>query len=310
MTSATEVVIFAIACMALNILVGHTGLVSFGHGAWFGLAAYAAACSSATGCPGGFSVPTIAGVAHRRGGRVAFGFLILRRRGRLFLAADTGAGRHDLCRRLPLDRGDRRRGRPRRHHAAALFGFDFESLRQLLLVRGGNRIADRLIVLWRFHRSTGRQRAGRHPRERAARAFPRLSDQPLQAASPSSLSAALTGLAGMLLLFNNRMTSADPISVAVLRRIAGDGRDRRHAQLPRAGARRAVLRDLPRLSLERHARTGCSGSACCSSPSSCSRRPVSSASASGCSRPFRKKVVEDAAMSARGRPARCRCRSS
>ena len=36
-TSATEVVIFAMACMALNILVGYTGLVSFGHGAWFGL---------------------------------------------------------------------------------------------------------------------------------------------------------------------------------------------------------------------------------------------------------------------------------
>ena len=42
-TSATEVVIFAMACMALNILVGYTGLVSFGHGAWFGLAAYVAA---------------------------------------------------------------------------------------------------------------------------------------------------------------------------------------------------------------------------------------------------------------------------
>ena len=27
MTSASEVVIYAIACMALNILVGHTGLV-------------------------------------------------------------------------------------------------------------------------------------------------------------------------------------------------------------------------------------------------------------------------------------------
>ncbi len=41
-TSATEVVIFALACMALNILVGYTGLMSFGHGAWFGLGAYAA----------------------------------------------------------------------------------------------------------------------------------------------------------------------------------------------------------------------------------------------------------------------------
>jgi branched-chain amino acid transport system ATP-binding protein len=41
-TSASEVVIFAMACMALNILVGHTGLVSFGHAAYFGLGAYAA----------------------------------------------------------------------------------------------------------------------------------------------------------------------------------------------------------------------------------------------------------------------------
>ena len=38
MTSATEVVVYAVVCMALNILVGHTGLVSFGHGAWSRLA--------------------------------------------------------------------------------------------------------------------------------------------------------------------------------------------------------------------------------------------------------------------------------
>src|SRR5205814_2793462 len=43
LTSATDVVIFAIACMALNLLVGYTGLVSFGHGAWFGIGASAAA---------------------------------------------------------------------------------------------------------------------------------------------------------------------------------------------------------------------------------------------------------------------------
>ena len=36
--SSIDVVVFAIACMGLNILVGYTGLVSFGHGAWFGLA--------------------------------------------------------------------------------------------------------------------------------------------------------------------------------------------------------------------------------------------------------------------------------
>ena len=37
MTSATEVVTFALPCMALNILVGHTGLVSLGHAGLFSL---------------------------------------------------------------------------------------------------------------------------------------------------------------------------------------------------------------------------------------------------------------------------------
>ena len=62
MTSATEVVTYAIACMALNILVGHTGLVSFGHGAWFGLAAYAAALLQRNLMHDSFFGPVIAGV--------------------------------------------------------------------------------------------------------------------------------------------------------------------------------------------------------------------------------------------------------
>ena len=68
-SSATEVVIFALACMALNILVGFTGLVSFGHGAWFGLAAYVAALAQQHWFPQSFwwplalSVLTIAHVS-------------------------------------------------------------------------------------------------------------------------------------------------------------------------------------------------------------------------------------------------------
>ena len=41
-TTASTVVIFAIATMALNLCVGYTGLVSFGHSTWFGIGAYAA----------------------------------------------------------------------------------------------------------------------------------------------------------------------------------------------------------------------------------------------------------------------------
>src|SRR5207248_11506260 len=59
LTTATDVVIFAIACMGLNILVGHTGLVSFGHGAFFGLAGYAAALSQRYWFPGDIVIPAL-----------------------------------------------------------------------------------------------------------------------------------------------------------------------------------------------------------------------------------------------------------
>jgi branched-chain amino acid transport system permease protein len=39
----TEILVFALAALSLNFLVGNAGLVSFGHAAWFGAGAYAAA---------------------------------------------------------------------------------------------------------------------------------------------------------------------------------------------------------------------------------------------------------------------------
>ena len=38
----TQVVIIELAAMSLNFLLGHTGVVSFGHAAYFGLGAYGA----------------------------------------------------------------------------------------------------------------------------------------------------------------------------------------------------------------------------------------------------------------------------
>src|ERR1700682_3457242 len=83
-TSATEVVIFAMACMALNMLVGHTGLVSFGHGAWFGLAAYAAAIMQREHFKDAFLMPLLAGVGSVLVLAWVVGFLILGRRGEYF----------------------------------------------------------------------------------------------------------------------------------------------------------------------------------------------------------------------------------
>src|SRR3989449_9034258 len=84
MTSATEVVTFALACMALNILVGHTGLVSFGHGAWFGLGAYAAAIAQRHWFPGSVVWPALFALGFLLVASVLIGFLVLRRRGVYF----------------------------------------------------------------------------------------------------------------------------------------------------------------------------------------------------------------------------------
>src|SRR5881296_2026333 len=61
--SSIDVVVFAIACMGLNILVGYTGLVSFGHGAWFGLGAYAAALGQRHWFTGSVLWPTLFALA-------------------------------------------------------------------------------------------------------------------------------------------------------------------------------------------------------------------------------------------------------
>src|SRR3954468_6712011 len=80
-TSATDVVIFAIACMALNILVGYTGLVSFGHGAWFGIGAYAAAMAQRHWFVGSVLWPALFALAFLAIVAIPIAFLVLRRRG-------------------------------------------------------------------------------------------------------------------------------------------------------------------------------------------------------------------------------------
>src|SRR3546814_8560395 len=49
--TASVLVILAIAALGLNVLVGLTGLVSFGHAAWFGIGAYAAALAQRNWLP-------------------------------------------------------------------------------------------------------------------------------------------------------------------------------------------------------------------------------------------------------------------
>lgn len=211
-TSATEVVVFAIACMALNILVGYTGLVSFGHGAWFGLAAYAAGLIQKEWLPGHFVVPVVAAVLIVALTSVVFGALILRRKGVYFslLTLALAAMLYAVAFRwTAVTGGEDGLGGIKRPQ---MLGVDFEAAAPYytLVALVGFAV---VYGLWRFHRSpVGTVLVAIRENEQRARFIGYATDSYKLVAFV--VSATITGLAGTLLLFNNRMTSAEPISIA------------------------------------------------------------------------------------------------
>jgi branched-chain amino acid transport system ATP-binding protein len=211
-TSATEVVVFAIACMALNILVGTTGLVSFGHGAWFGLAAYAAGLIQRELLPGHFALPVLGAVLLVAAVALVFGALILRRKGVYFslLTLALAAMLYAIAFRwTAVTGGEDGLGGIRRPQ---FLGIDFEQAQPYYALVAALGFAV-VYALWRFHRSPiGTVLVAIRENEQRATFVGYATDRYKLVAFV--ISAAITGLAGTLLLFNNRMTSAEPISVA------------------------------------------------------------------------------------------------
>ena len=82
--SASQIVCFAIAALGLNMLVGFTGLTSFGHSAWFGIGAYAAAIAQTHWFGGQIALPILFSLAFVAALSTVVGLLILRRRGVYF----------------------------------------------------------------------------------------------------------------------------------------------------------------------------------------------------------------------------------
>jgi len=196
-TSATEVVIFAIACMALNVLVGYTGLVSFGHGAWFGLAAYAAGLAQRNLFPDGFILPVLLAIGFIVVISGLFGMLILRRRGVYFslLTLALSAMLYVIAFRwTALTGGEDGLGGITR---PSYFGLSFDSrINYYILVA----IVAFLVVwfLWRFHRSAvGQVLVAIRENETRAR-FVGYATQRYKLMA-FVISASLTGLAGVLL---------------------------------------------------------------------------------------------------------------
>ena len=84
LNTGTMVVALAIAAMGLNLCIGYTGLVSFGHGAWFGIGAYAAGLIQRNWFSGDIFLPLLLAAVVVAIIATFVGFVILRRRGVYF----------------------------------------------------------------------------------------------------------------------------------------------------------------------------------------------------------------------------------
>jgi branched-chain amino acid transport system permease protein len=80
-----KTIILAIFAMSLDLLVGHTGLVSFGHAAYFGIAAYTVALITPQGAAANLWLALPAAVAAAGGAAFLIGLFVLRSRGIYFI---------------------------------------------------------------------------------------------------------------------------------------------------------------------------------------------------------------------------------
>ena len=210
--SSIDVVVFAIACMGLNILVGHTGLVSFGHGAWFGLAAYAAALSQRYWFPGTITMPALFAIAFVAVSATFSGALILRRRGvyfSLLTLALTALLFAIAYRWTEFTGGESGLGGVTR---ATVLNVDLERDANYYWVVAAIGMVV-CILLWRFHRSpVGSVLVAIRENEQRARFIGYPTNR--YKLIGFVLSAMVVAIAGTLSVFNHRFASAEPLAIA------------------------------------------------------------------------------------------------
>ena len=210
--SSIDVVVFAIACMGLNILVGHTGLVSFGHGAWFGLAAYAAALSQRYWFPGAITLPALFAIAFVAVSAALSGALILRRRGvyfSLLTLALTALLFAIAYRWTEFTGGESGLGGVTR---ATVLNVDLERDANYYWVVAAIGMAV-CILLWRFHRSpVGSVLVAIRENEQRARFIGYPTNR--YKLIGFVFSAMVVAIAGTLSVFNHRFASAEPLAIA------------------------------------------------------------------------------------------------
>jgi ABC-type branched-subunit amino acid transport system ATPase component/ABC-type branched-subunit amino acid transport system permease subunit len=210
--TATTVVILVIAATGLNLLVGYTGLVSFGHSIWFGVGGYAAALAQKHWFAGQSLMPFLWSIGFTAILATAVGLLILRRRGVYFslLTLALAALSYAIAFRWTSFTGGE----------GGLGGIERYTLGPLNL--------DDPIVFYTLTSGIamatvyGLQRVIRSPvghvlvaiRENQQRASFQGYDIDRYKLGVFVLSAVVTGVAGALLVFHHRLAAADGTSVA------------------------------------------------------------------------------------------------
>ncbi|MGT2504501.1 branched-chain amino acid ABC transporter permease [Bradyrhizobium guangxiense] len=248
LNTGTWIVGLAIATMGLNLCIGYTGLVSFGHSAWFGIGAYAAGLIQLRVFPDEIWLPLLGSMVVVAIASSVIGMLILRRRGvyfSLLTLALAALVYTTAFRWTNLTGGEDGLGGLKR---GAIGPISLDSaLNYYMVVAAVGLVV--LYVLMRLVRSPfghvlvaireNQLRAGfqGYPVERYKLAV-------------FVISAVVTGLAGGLIGFLNYLVSAEAVSVPFAGEPPGDGRDRRHAQPARTRARGAVLHPVPRAVLD------------------------------------------------------------
>ncbi len=211
LNTGIQVVALAIATLGLNLCIGYTGLVSFGHSTWFGIGAYAAGLIQLHLFPGEIWLPIVLSMVVVAFASTLVGIIILRRRGVYFslltlaLAAltYTTAFRWSAVTGGEDGLGGLTRG------SIGPFSLDNTLIYYIVVAVIG------LVVLYMLLRIT------RSPfghvlvaiRENQLRATFQGYPVDRYKLAVFVISAAVTGLAGALFAFQNYLVSADTVSV-------------------------------------------------------------------------------------------------
>ena len=117
LNTGTMVVVLAIAAMGLNLCIGYTGLVSFGHSTWFGIGAYAAGLIQLHWFRGEIWLPLLLSMIVVALASTLVGIIILRRRGVYFSLLTLALAALTYTIAFRWSERDRRRRWPRRPEA-------------------------------------------------------------------------------------------------------------------------------------------------------------------------------------------------